>query len=44
MAQYVGVQAYSDAVNAWTTSVKRMGPWAPAAVRRRLTAIQQAVK
>jgi len=33
MAQYVGVQAYSDAVDAWTTSVRRMGPWAGAGRR-----------
>jgi hypothetical protein len=44
MAQYVGVQAYSDAVTGWTSSVKRMGPWAGDAVLRRLTAIRRVVK
>ncbi|WP_164701520.1 hypothetical protein [Modestobacter sp. KNN46-3] len=44
MAQYAGVQAYTDAVTEWTSSVKRMGPWSGDAVLRRLTAIRQVVK
>lgn len=39
IAQYAGIQALTQAVDEWTSSQRRLGPWAAEAVKRRLAAI-----
>lgn len=43
LVQHVGLQAYEDEVDTWSTSAAKIGSWATDAVERRLRAIQSAV-